>query len=121
MEAQKRAAKLAKWTTKPLKTQPKWVRKPSTGGVPHRLWGTIRWGTPESRAKKSEKNTNATKKRAACHRVPTFWSKKWPTWSQVRSQVGAKMDKKSIQKSIKKLMALGLGFWMDFGGFWEGK
>ena len=40
-----------------------------------------------------------------------------PTWPQVGFQVGAKMDKKSIQKSIKKLMAPGLGFWKDFGGF----
>ena len=31
------------------------------------------------------------------------------------------MDKKSIQKSIKKLMPPGIGFWKDFGGFWEGK
>ena len=30
------------------------------------------------------------------------------------------MDKKSIQKSIKKLMPPGIGFWKDFGGFWEG-
>ena len=44
-----------------------------------------------------------------------------PTWPQVGSQVGAKMDKKSIQKSIKKLMPPGIGFWKDFGGFWEGK
>ena len=44
-----------------------------------------------------------------------------PTWPQVGSQVGAKMDKTSIQKSITKLMAPGLGFWKDFGGFWEGK
>ena len=44
-----------------------------------------------------------------------------PTWPQVRSQVGAKMDKKSIQKSINKLIASELGVWNDVGGFWEGK
>ena len=44
-----------------------------------------------------------------------------PTWSQAGSQVGAKMDKTSIQKSIKKLMARGLCFWKDFGGFLEGE
>ena len=31
------------------------------------------------------------------------------------------MEKKSMQKSIKNLMHLGIGFWKDFGGFWEGK
>ena len=31
------------------------------------------------------------------------------------------MDKKSIQQMIKKLMPPGIGFWKDFGGFWEGK
>ena len=31
------------------------------------------------------------------------------------------MEKKSMQKSIKKLMHLGIDFWKDFGGFWEGK
>ena len=40
-----------------------------------------------------------------------------PSWVQV----GIKMDKTSIQKSIKKLMPPGLGFWKEFGGFWEGE
>ena len=31
------------------------------------------------------------------------------------------MDKKSTQKSIKKMMPPGIGFGKDFGGFWEGK
>ena len=26
-----------------------------------------------------------------------------------------------MQKSIKILMPLGMDFWSDFGGFWEGK
>ena len=29
------------------------------------------------------------------------------------------MKKKSIQKSIKNLMHLGIDFWQDFKGFWE--
>ena len=116
-----RAAKLAKWTTKPLKIEPKRLQKPSPGGVPHRLWGTIRWGTPASRAKKSRKKTSATKKGAASHRVPPFLRKMWPTWPQLGSQEGAKMKKKSMQKSIKNLMPLGIDFWVDFGGFWVPK
>ena len=31
------------------------------------------------------------------------------------------MEKKSMQKSIKNLMHLGIDFWKDFGGFWEAK
>ena len=31
------------------------------------------------------------------------------------------MDKKSMQKSIKNLMHLGIDFWSDFGGFLEEK
>ena len=31
------------------------------------------------------------------------------------------MEKKSMQKSIKNLMPLGIDFWKDFGGFWDGK
>ena len=53
--------------------------------------------------------------------IPHFWPKKSPTWPQLGSQDGAKMDKKSMQKSIKKLMHLGIDFWEDLGGFWEGK
>ena len=79
-------------------------------------------GVPQgSRAKKSKPNAYLTKKTRASNAVPPFYPKKWPTWPQVGSQVGAKMDKKSIQKSIKKLMLPGIGFWKDFGGFWEGK
>ena len=62
-------------------------------------------------AEKSKKNTNATKKRVAFYRVPPLEPKKWPTWPQLGSQVGAKMDKKSMQKSIKNLMHLGIDFW----------
>ena len=31
------------------------------------------------------------------------------------------MEKKSMQKSIKNLMHLGIDFWSDFNGFWKGK
>ncbi len=45
----------------------------------------------------------------------------WPTWLQVALQNRAKIDEKSIQKSIQKLMHLGIDFSRDFDGFWEGK
>ena len=41
----------------------------------------------------------------------------WPTWLQLGPQNGARIEKKSKQKSIKILMALGVGFLKDFGGF----
>ena len=31
------------------------------------------------------------------------------------------MEKKSMPKSIKNLMHLGIDFWEDLGGFWEAK
>ena len=37
------------------------------------------------------------------------------------SKNGAQNDKKTMQKSIKILMRLGIGFWNVFGGFWEAK
>ena len=52
-------------------------------------------------------------------------SKKWPTWAQLEppdgAQIGPKIDSKSILKSIKNLMRLGIDFWKDLGGFREPK
>ena len=45
--------------------------------------------------------------------------KKWPTWFQLGSQNGAEIEKRSKQKSINILMALGVRFFRDFGGFWK--
>ena len=47
--------------------------------------------------------------------------KSWPTWLQLGSQNGAKIDKNSKLKSIKNQTPLGIRFWEDFGGFGEGK
>ena len=71
--------------------------------------------------KKSIQKSNATKKRADSHSGPPFEPKKWPTWPQVGFQNRSKIDKKSMQKSIGKLMHLGIDFWKDFGGFLERK
>ena len=43
----------------------------------------------------------------------------WPTWHQLGSQNGAKIDEKSKQKTIKILMPLRIGFLNDFEGFWK--
>ena len=93
---------------------PKWRPKPSK--IESKL--AAKWSQDDQ---KIENNKDPTKKRRALHPVASFFPKMWPTWLQVGSQVGAKMDKKSIQKLIKKLMPPGIGFWKDFGGFWEGK
>ena len=71
--------------------------------------------------KKSKNNIDPTKKGAACHSPTPFWRKMWPTWPQLGSQDGAKIEKTSMQKSIKKSMPLKIDFWNDFGGFWDGK
>ena len=59
-----------------------------------------------------------------CHLGPSWW----PTWPQLGSQNGAKIDKKSIQKMIKILMPPETrflryfdGFWVDFGGMLASK
>ena len=44
-----------------------------------------------------------------------------PFWLQVGFPNRTKIDKKSIQKLIKKTMPLKIGFWCDFDGFLEGK
>ena len=95
--------KLPKWRPKPSKIEPK-------------------LGQEGARTtKKSKNNIDPTKRGAASHSLPPFWRKMWPTWPQLGSQDGAKMEKKSMQKSIKNLMHLGIDFWKDLEGFWEPK
>ena len=68
------------------KIDPKWGT-PSDLGVP-------KWGTPSARGGKRPKNNiDPTKKREASNSLAPFCAKKWPTWHQVGSQDGAKMDK----------------------------
>ena len=71
--------------------------------------------------KKSKNNIDPTKRGAALDPIAPIWRKMWPTWPQLGSQDGAKMEKKSMQKSIKNLMHLGIDFWKDLEGFWEPK
>ena len=47
--------------------------------------------------------------------------KRWPTWLQLGPQNEPRITKKSMPKSIKILMALGVGFLKDFGGFGKAK
>ena len=47
--------------------------------------------------------------------------KRWPTWLQLGSQNGAKIEKKSKPNAIKIWMPLGVGFLKDFGGFGRAK
>ena len=44
-------------------------------------------------AKHSKNNIDPTKKSDYFDSAPPFFPKKWPTWPQVGSHVGAKMDK----------------------------
>ena len=100
---QKGAQKPSKWMPKPFKIEPK-------------------LGQEGARTtQKAKNNIDPTKRGAAPHRVPPFWKKMWPTWPQLGSQDGAKMEKKSMQISIKNLMHLGIDFWKDLEGYWEPK
>ena len=81
-----------------------------------------KWSQEGARmAKKSKNNIDPTKKGAAPHSATPFWRKMWPTWLQVGLPNRLKIDKKSMPKSIKNLMHLGIDFWEDLGGFWEPK
>ena len=72
-------------------------------------------------AKRPKKNIDPTKKREELNSPAPFCAKKLPTWPQLGSQVGAKMEKNSMQKSIKNLMHLGIDFRKNVDGFWEAK
>ena len=74
-------------------------------------------GRPKNRKKK----TDPTKNTLPSVSAPHFYAKKWPTWLQVGLPNRSKIEEKSMQKSIEKTMHLGIGFWMDFGGFLEAK
>ena len=50
-----------------------------------------------------------------------FGANMGPTWDPRWHQVGAKIDQKSMSKSIKKLKPLEIHFWEDFGRFLEAK
>ena len=95
--------KPSKWSSKTSQIKPKWGQEGARTAI------------------KSKNNIDPTKKGAALHSPPPFWRKMWPTWPQLGSQDGIKMEKKSMQKSIKNLMHLEIDFWKDLGGFWEGK
>jgi|OM-RGC.v1.026931130 hypothetical protein len=105
-----RDQKPPKWTPKTSKWRPKPSKiEPELGQEGART------------TKKSKNNIDSTKRGAARHRVPPFCRKMWPTWPQLGPQDGAKMEKKTIQTSIKILMHLGIDFWEDLGRFWEPK
>ena len=69
-------------------------------------------------AKKPKNNIDPIKKMDDFHSVTPFELKKWPSWSQLRFQNGAKMDKKIYPQINYFLTPLGICFWMSFGGFW---
>ena len=54
-----------------------------------------------------------------------FWVAPGTVSGKIREILGSQNetqnDKKTMQKSIKILMRLGIGFWNVVGGFWEAK
>ena len=72
-------------------------------------------------AKKPKKNIDPVSEGVGYGLLTPFWRKKWPTWLQVGLQNRANIALKTMQKSIEKLMHLGIDFLKDFDGFLERK
>ena len=121
MDTEKRTnshQKLPKWSPKHSKIEPKTVQN-------RRAARDIFHKRGVRTAKNSDKNIDPGKKRGRHHSVHPFWPKKLPSWRQVGFQNRAKINKKSMQESIKKLMPFTIDFQIDFqidfGGFLERK
>ena len=117
MDTEKRTnshQELPKWSPKHSKIEPKTVQN---RGAARDIFGKREVRT----AKNSDKNIDPGKKRGRHHSVHPFWPKKLPTWRQVGFQNRAKINKKSMQESIKKLMPFTIDFQINFGGFSERK
>ena len=113
-----------KWSPGTSKMEPKSFqnRPPNRQKLEKSPPAPPKWSQEGARtAKRTKINIDPTKKWGNSHRVAPFWTKKWPTWRQVGLPNRRKIDKKSMPKSIKNLMHLGIDFWEDFGGFWEPK
>ena len=121
MEVKKRAAKLTRWTTKRLKIEPEWIQKPSPGGVPHRVWGAPRWGTPGVPREKIRKKIQLNKKEVSIPGRPPLLSEKvanmapsWaPSWSQNVLKIHPKINQK-IDASWNRFLE-------GFCWIWDGK
>ena len=71
-----------------------------------------RWGQDGEKIREKHQRN---KEEGSTSQRPPPEPKKSPTWPQLRSQNGAKMAKKTKQKSIIFLMPLGIDLWVDFG------
>ena len=117
MDTEKRTnshQELSKWSPKHSKIEAKTVQN---RGAARDIFGKREVRT----AKNSDKNIDPGKKRGRHHSVHPFWPKKLPTWRQVGFQNRAKINKRSLQESIKKLMPFTIDFQINFGGFSERK
>ena len=119
------------------------VQKPSSGGVPHRIRGTVRWGTPGSRAKKtkSQQKTPSPQiaspyfKRKSGQNGSKLGPKCYLSWLPLQHDTNMKkvpkaqyvlhfwhfrasiLDRKSVIKRLKiapKSIRKSLKFWIDF-------
>ena len=115
MDTEKRTnshQKLPKWSPKHFKIDPKTLQNRGAARDIFRKRGV-------RTAKNSNKNIDLSKKRERHHSVPPFCPKKVPTWRQVGFQSRAKINKKTMQESIRKLMPFTINFlnrfWWVFG------
>ena len=75
-----------------------------------RFW----WVLAAKRPQEASKTAQEAPKRPP---RPPQVAPRWPTWVQVGFQNGAKIEEKSMEKSIENVMHLGIDFWKDCGGF----
>ena len=79
----------------------------------------------ESKTRKNSKQIvskkQRNKKEGGLSFPPPCWAEKAANMAPSWAPKSIKKRKKTMQKSIKNLMHLGIDFWEDFGGFWKAK
>ena len=72
--------------------------------------------------KKNRKRSYAQQKTPFPQLAPPYFDRKsGQHGSKLGSQIEPKIDKALMQKTIEKVMHLGIGLWNDFNGFLDGK
>ena len=88
--------------------------KTAPRGLPNsaspRFWWVLAAKRPQEASKTAQEASN----------TPQV-APRWPTWLQVGFQKRAKINEKTMDKSIENVLHLGIDFWKDVGGFLDEK